>query len=299
MIINEFIPTMGVDYDLAKTHTAEHLLAGALLKINPCYEIIKIELSNSYSKIFVKGVPSFNELEKCQILANEKIKECLEVRESFQKKGEVRDARIRLDRIGGDTARIISIGDFDRSACSGEHAKNTKDIGFLLITGFKKESQNVSQIIFAIGDIAKMHAIKCSNIINELCIDFNENVDSVKARISKNCLELEESKNIYRKLSEDFFSGILPKKIGRILFIDGKSADSKKALKKINDFKDEECAIILLYESIIIGGKKSEEAFNALSKKFNIFGGGKGVKLGKIMMSDYASIKESIEKLEL
>ncbi len=287
------------DYNIAKTHTAEHLLAGSLLKINPSYAIIKIELSNTYSKIFVKGVPSFDELEKCQKLANEKINEGLDVTESFQKKGEVKDARIRVDRIGSETARIISIGDFDKSACSGEHAKNTKDIGFVLITGFKKESQNVSEIVFAIGGIAQMHAIKSSSIINEFCFDLNEDILNIKKRISKSLCELDDSKSMHRKLSEELFAKSIPKRIGKILFINGGSADSKKAMQKISDFKDEDCAIILLNDLIIVGGKKSSQAFSILCDKFKITGGGKDIKMGKFSANDLSNIEKSIEKLEL
>jgi alanyl-tRNA synthetase len=290
---------MNDGYILAKAHTAEHLLAGSLKKINPSYEIIKIELSPSYSKLFVKGAPSFVELEKCQKLANEKIKEGLDVIESFQKKMEVKDARIRADRIKGDNARIISIGDFDRAACSGEHAKNTKEIGLVLITGFKKESQNVSQIIFAIGEIACKHAIKSSTILNELCYDLNENIENINKRISKDIAELGNSKNIHRKLSEEFFAKIIPKKFGKIFFINGGSADSKKAMQRMGDFKNDECAIILLNDSIIVGGKKSDQAFSAISSKFNIIGGGKDVKIGKICPSDFLIIEEFIKKLEL
>jgi len=284
---------------LKKAHTAEHLLFGSFKKIKNDLEIEKIELGLDESKIYIKGDLSIEEIEKAQMMANEAAMKCLKVTESFEKKDEVINSRIKKDRIKGDIARIISIGDYDSAACSGEHVSSTKEIGAIAIIGIKKDSPATTIVIFCTGEKAIFELIKNSSAAIGASRLLNESIPSLIKRVDSMKNELESAKKSHRDLSQEFFEKSCIEKINNINYFESMNADLKKAVSKAEELKEKDCSIFLINDSIIISGKKSQKAFLLFKKKFSIKGGGRDIIVGKICEKNPKLIKKEIESLEL
>ncbi|MFA5303474.1 MAG: alanyl-tRNA editing protein [Candidatus Nanoarchaeia archaeon] len=284
-------------YSLMKAHTAEHLLFGSLKKLNPSLEVEKIQLSINESKIFFKGTISLNDIIQAQILANEKIKEGLEITEKFVKKEEVFGARIKIDRIKDDNIRIISIGDYDSAACSGTHLKSTKEIGLIIVTGLKKESSIITQLSFLTGSKAVEHSIKASALMNELSSEFNEVPEKLKQRLSVLIDENKALKADLRNLSDEFLKSANFTKINGILFYDSRYIETDKLIKKAYEESEQSNLVFLSNSTIIVAGKNSNDIFCRLKEEFEIKGGGREVKIGKIKNANAKNIKIKLSRL--
>ncbi|MFA5333455.1 MAG: alanyl-tRNA editing protein [Candidatus Nanoarchaeia archaeon] len=284
-------------YSLMKAHTAEHLLFGSLKKMNPTLEIEKIQLSSNESKIFFKGTISLSDIIQSQLLANEKIKEGLEITEKFVKKEEVKDARIKADRIKDGTARIVSIGDYDHAACSGTHLKSTKEIGLIIVTGLKKDSSTITQLSFLTGSKAVEHSIKSSALMNELSCEFNEVPEKLKQRLSVLIDENKALKTDLRNLSDEFLKTANFTKINGIIFYESSYIETDKLIKKAYEESKQSNLVFLSNSTIIVAGKNSNDIFGRLKEEFEINGGGKEVKIGKIKNANAKNIKMKLSRL--
>lgn len=293
--------TLSIDWDyrynIMKAHTAEHLLFGSLKKINPSLEVEKIQLSENESKIFIKGQISYVDLIKAQELANEKIKEDLKITEEFLKKEKVLDARIKIDKIKGDTARIINIGNYDLAACSGTHLHSTKEIELIIVSGLKKESSIITQLSFLTGKKAIEYSIMNSAIINELCSELNENPERLKERMIALIEENKGLKNDFRKLSDELLESINFEKINGILIHEFNNIETEKLIKKAKKESEKNDLVFLNNNTIIVAGKNSNNIFENLKKDFVIQGGGKEIKMGQIKNSDIKNIKINLLRL--
>jgi len=122
-------------YDLMKAHTAEHLFFSALSRRTD-FELVKIFLTDAKKSLIVKGEISWDLIREALEEVNDIIEQGIDVTVAIHRKDEIdeRETRIKMDRIHGDSVRVVCIGDHDQAACAGVHVKNTREIGFVLVT---------------------------------------------------------------------------------------------------------------------------------------------------------------------
>jgi alanyl-tRNA synthetase len=124
---------------LIKMHTGEHILFKSLEKIFGDIELVKIDLDENKSSLFIKTkMLDWPGLFKAEELVNRIINEDRDIIEHEYTKEEAiaKGVRIKAERIASDIVRVVEVKDFDLSACAGIHVLKTKQIGNLLITKF-------------------------------------------------------------------------------------------------------------------------------------------------------------------
>ena len=143
-------------YELMRSHTGEHMLFSALLKRTEI-ELVKISLTPEKRSLMVKGNIDWDLIKDAICEVNDLIFQGLEVKAAVLSKDRVDGSRtrIKMDRIHGDSVRVISIGDYDEAACAGVHVRNTNEVGFLMITKFTSAKPVGDwEIEFQIGGMA-------------------------------------------------------------------------------------------------------------------------------------------------
>jgi misacylated tRNA(Ala) deacylase len=114
-------------------HSAEHILNQTMIRLFNTGRAFSIHVEKKKSKCDYRIERNLSEEEISLIenKVNEVINSNLEVKEEFIKRDEA-GKEFNLEKLpedAGDTLRIINIGDYDSCPCSGQHVKNTSEIG--------------------------------------------------------------------------------------------------------------------------------------------------------------------------
>ena len=125
-------------------HSAEHILTGTLRAMFGCGRPFTTHLEKKKSKADFRYVRDLTAEETNQVEArvNEVIARNLSVWEEFLPRSEAERLYdlARLPEEAGESIRIVHIGDFDACPCSGNHVKQTGDIGRFRIVSTTHES---------------------------------------------------------------------------------------------------------------------------------------------------------------
>jgi Ser-tRNA(Ala) deacylase AlaX len=128
----------------APMHTAEHILNQTMVRMFGCNRSFSnhIERKKSKCDYYFDRNLSQNEIEDINTAVNYEIIKCQYVTEEFLKRPDAEkefDLK-NLPDSAGETVRIIRIGTYDSCPCSGEHVKNTSEIGEFEITTYSYEN---------------------------------------------------------------------------------------------------------------------------------------------------------------
>jgi len=116
-----------------RMHSAEHILTATLMAMFGCGRPFTTHLEKKKSKADFRYARDLTPEETNQVEArvNEVIARNLSVWEEFLPRSEA--GRIynlaRLPEEAGESIRIVHIGDYDACPCSGNHVKQTNEIG--------------------------------------------------------------------------------------------------------------------------------------------------------------------------
>lgn len=123
---------------LIKMHTGEHILFKSLELMFGEIELVKIDLDQNESSLFIKANNlDWERLFKVEEMVNKVISEDRKIIEhEYKKEDAVKlGVRIKAERVP-DIVRVVEVKDFDLSACAGIHVPSTKHIGNLIITKY-------------------------------------------------------------------------------------------------------------------------------------------------------------------
>ncbi len=151
-------------YDLMKGHSGEHLLFGSIQQKVEGLELVKIAITPDKKMVMVRGNIDWTIISECQRTVNGVIGEGMESEDIVvgRESPLLEKARVKIDRIHGDSIRIVKFGDFDMAACAGLHVKNTKEIGMLLVTKFTSaKPAGDFEIEFEVGEKARAKPSSC------------------------------------------------------------------------------------------------------------------------------------------
>ena len=271
---------------LTRMHSAEHLFFGSLHRIKEDAEVEKINLQKEQSQIFVKANNlTFEEVLKAEELVLDIIRKNLKRIIYYRNKNELDDLinkglRIKADRIKSNKVRIIEFDNYDISACSGTHVKETAQIKDFLITDFKYERGHYI-ITFTVGDKALELREKMSGEYRLTKKLLGENVlDNVKKLIS----EKKELKEKYKDCLIEKINRLQPETINGIPFYykEFENEETKILTKNIKNLcktsfsvflnkKEDTTEVILCSE---IEEIKCDEIIKSLLREFGGKGGG-------------------------
>jgi len=127
----------GKEYNPAM-HTAEHILNSVMDKMFQCGRSFNSHIEDKKSKCDykVKRGLTGREVASIERTVNEIIKLNIPVGEEFVSRREADEKYFtgKLPETAGEVVRIITVGNFDKCPCIGQHVSNTSDIGMFSVT---------------------------------------------------------------------------------------------------------------------------------------------------------------------
>lgn len=229
-------------------HTAEHLFAGNLRKLNPNITILKVDQSDNRNSIYVDvEILDWETVLKAEIMTNQIISEGRNVLEHIFKslkdaKKKFPNARAMEERITG-TTRIVEIDGYDYAACSQKHASNTKECEFFLVTRIVKSSGGL-KIDFLVGDDAKQKSLNLSKIALKTSDILGAPVNNVEKTVENMISELKNLRSNISSLSEKESNNIpFSKREGLTIYSTTyRNLSIKKIMKKSRRINRKSCS---------------------------------------------------------
>lgn len=290
-------------YALMKAHSGEHIFFRALELLYPI-KFEKVEFNPQESVLFISGNVTFEQIKEAEDLANQTIMDARNVAVSFISQDTITsDIRLKRDRIKDESISVVEIDGFDKSACTGIHVKNTKEIEMLIATKLKRSKY--LEIYFKVSSYAREYI---KNVVTDMYrIDqlFNLSGAELIKKLSTMKIELET-------LKEEYYT--ITAKMYKFEIINFKALNFYWSLSDLGDFKGIEKRaqeIINREDSIVLYGNENEEKiFLLFSKslsldiqqvykileKYNQKGGGKGNFL--LIHANKDIFKELFEKMK-
>ncbi len=298
---------------MSVAHTAEHLFMGSLKRLVPSIEVKKVETEGEKGiAIILSKHLDWQIIFEAEKMTNRVIDKAKEIKEHFfdsleDAKKAFPSLRAYEERITGKT-RAIEADGYDYSACRAEHARNTKECSFFIVTKFSKAGKDLFGIEFYVGESAKMKALE----IAKICMEVNEIVGST----------LDTLKRTVQNLKDDFLNtrkrlALLSKKEAEdIKFIEKNGIkiylkifdglDNKKLMEKAGELMKNEGSVVVFANRdenafLILGRSPNLELdCNAILKeaamKFNGKGGGKPEFASGIVDND--KVEDALEFIE-
>jgi alanyl-tRNA synthetase len=270
-------------YALMKAHSGEHIFFRALELLYPI-KFEKVEFSPKESVLFISGDVTFEQIKEAEVLANQTIKEARNIVVSSVSQDTITsDVRLKRDRIKDESVRVVEIEDFDKSACTGIHVKNTKEIEMVIATKLKKSKY--FEIFFMVSSYARDYIKNAVIDLYQIEKLFNLSGSELIKKLSTMKIDFEALKEAYYDVTAKMY---------KFEVINFKALNFYWAMSELGDFKGIEKRaqdIISSEDSIVLYGNENEEKILLLFsksisldlqpiykilEKYNQKGGGKG-----------------------
>ncbi|MFX0108008.1 MAG: hypothetical protein ACFE7R_06980 [Candidatus Hodarchaeota archaeon] len=206
---------------MMRNHTAEHLFVSILQKQFSDLKLGYIWIDGNHGTVELEGQPlQISDLldaeAEVQRIVGKKVDVLTELVDASELSTEVR-AREGLSE-KHETMRIVRIGDFDSSACSGIHVLNTDDIGIFKIKDYKPSSLGV-RVEFITGNRARTDL---SEIYNQLLLrkhSFPFEMEQIGHVLDKARGSQEERSQMVSTISRLITEGLSQEKLKDVIFI--------------------------------------------------------------------------------
>jgi alanyl-tRNA synthetase len=209
-------------FDIARNHTATHLLQAALRQVLGSHVHQRGSLVHpdgfrfDFSQLTAISKQQLGEI---QHIVNERIRENLSVRsKEVPYKQAIQEGAIALfEEKYGETVRVLEIGDPPMSAelCGGTHVKSTGEIGFFIITGESSIGTGLRRIEAITGRKAERFVRDSLSTVataaQELSSSPSEVINKLKALVSELAAERKRSASLERELSRYTVESLLGK----------------------------------------------------------------------------------------
>jgi alanyl-tRNA synthetase len=209
-------------FDIARNHTATHLLQAALR------QVLGHHVQQRGSLVHPDGFRfdfshlaaiSKQQLDEIQCMVNERIRENLAVQSKvIPYKQAIQEGAIAIfEEKYGDTVRVLEIGDPPMSAelCGGTHVKSTGEIGLFIITSESSIGTGLRRIEAVTGrkaeELVRESLSTTASVAVELRSASTEITEKVKALVAELATERKRSAALERELSRHTVESLLSK----------------------------------------------------------------------------------------
>ena len=287
-------------------HTAEHIFMGSLQHLIGGVTVRKVEHRDTINKVYLKSPElSLDIIYEAEVKTNNIIEEGRKVKEQvFPSIKEARQAfpnmRAYEERISGEV-RVIEVENHDSSACAREHAENTSECEFFLITRISKQGDQY-ELEFLTGKEARKSALdlsmKCLSVAREL----GASITTLEATAKNMRNQLETYKQRMVILTENFIESLIPtNKNGKVIYsIITEMLDDSVIMEKVGEIIKQNNTIVLFVNvnssgRIILGcnEKLQLDCVGILKYCLGKFGGKGG---GKVNFATGSVAKEKVEE---
>ncbi len=206
--------TEGRRMDIARNHTATHLLHAALRQVLGDH----VKQSGSlvapdhlrFDFTHFSGVSTV-ELQKVEDIVNEKIRADLPVDTEVMSQEEAisRGAMALFGEKYGDTVRVVNIPEFSMELCGGTHLERTGQAGFFKITSESSVSAGLRRIEACTGSTAVNLVHQMENTISDMASTLKCPVTAVKEKVESLSARVKQlEKDLQKALASKAAAGI-------------------------------------------------------------------------------------------
>lgn len=176
-------------FDHIQQHTGQHILSQAFVKLFKA-QTHGFRMMQEISEIDVALVdPTDSKIEKAVELANKIIWENHTIQIINVTEAEAVSLPLRKESLRHGELRLIEIEDFDLTPCGGTHAKQTGEVGIIVVRSWSR-AKGMTRIEFAAGNRAFLEYNKANQTSRDIALQFSvgldETVDAVKRVIDEN-----------------------------------------------------------------------------------------------------------------
>jgi len=235
--------------DIARNHTATHLLQYALR------EILGVHVYQRGSLVEPEGfrfdfshlaTVSESQLSEIQSLVNEKIRQNLPVKSSLVPYDEaIAEGAIALfEEKYGETVRVVEIGEpaLSTELCGGTHVKSTGEVGFFIMMSEASIGTGLHRIEAVTGRTAEAVAERNSATLKSIARELKTMPDEVHDKVGVLVNELESQhkhslwleRELSRKITESLIEQV--KQVGGVTFLSARVPPlTKSVLREMGD----------------------------------------------------------------
>lgn len=237
-------------YELMKAHTAEHLIFSELEKCGEDVELAKIKISGEKKSVVVNGEVNWEIISEVQQRVNSIIKAGAEVRchRVNRDDPQLKNIRAKMDRIPGNTVRVVRIGEEDIAACAGLHVADASEIEMVLITGFASgRSAGDYEITFEVADDAVDRSVELAEIALRVSESMGAHPEDLMSAVSNLHSNLSRSEEALKRCGKQLLSNLRPREIGELRVYSGSfyGMDRGAVTDAANELVKEDCALCI------------------------------------------------------
>jgi alanyl-tRNA synthetase len=289
--------------DIARNHTATHLLQAALRDIlgshvsqrGSLVEPTRFRFDFSHLALITE-----EQLGEIQRWVNEKIRQDLPVKAKFvpYKQAVAEGAIALFEEKYGETVRVLEIGEptISKELCGGTHVKSTGEIGFFIITGESSIGTGLRRLEAVTGRAAEslieQRFSALQSVAKEVGSSSEEAPDKVKSLAGELEIERRHSLSLEKELSRKIMESLLEQteKVDGVTVLAAKvSSLSMPVLREMGDILRDRLGSAIVVLATIYNGKpnflamvtsdlvaKGFHAGNIIKQVAKVAGGGGG-----------------------
>jgi alanyl-tRNA synthetase len=189
-------------FDHMQQHSGQHILSAAFFSLFKA-ETSSFHLGEDYCSIELDK-PALKEvdLQRAEDAANEVITSAFPVSTFFIDPSRASEYPLRKKSDLAESLRLVQIGEFDLSPCSGTHVRNTGEVGGVFITGSEKLSQGV-KVNFLCGNRIRRHYHSNLVILKSLSKSLTTSFDLLPDSIARLQIQLKDLRKELAQLKEE------------------------------------------------------------------------------------------------
>jgi alanyl-tRNA synthetase len=198
-----------IRYRRMRHHTATHILLGALRQVlGEHVWQAGAEKTESKARLDVTHykVPSRDEIERIEILANNVIDMGLDVNITYMHRNDAEKKYGFTLYQGGvpmtSVIRVVEIPQWDAEACFGTHVRNTREVGVLKIINVDKIADGVIRFEFTAGTATADYIKHLESKITRIASMLNSSFEDVDKRVEGIAREFENMRSLLKSYRE-------------------------------------------------------------------------------------------------
>jgi len=254
---------------IALAHTGEHIFMGSLQRIVPNISVRKVEQTDDRNSLFVKSdVLTWDQVLQAEKLANSVIAEGKSIIEHFfpnidEARKKFPKMRAMDEKISGQV-RVVEVDGYDYSACAREHAKNSRECEFFLVTSFSSEG-DAYEIRFEVGEKAKAAALEHSAMLMKVANAIGASLNTIEKTAANLKEEVNDLKKKVRATSQKDVSSIPVEDVkgAKLYSRMFEGLENKVLMEKAGE-------LIKTQRSVVILANEAEKGFVLLAKSPDI-----------------------------
>ncbi len=189
-------------FDHMQQHTGQHILSAAFYRLFQA-ETSSFHLGEDYCSIELNRPDlTADQISQAEEHSNAVIFGAISIDAFLIDPEKAADYSLRKQSDLKEALRIIRIGDFDQSPCSGTHVRNSGEVGMAFITGTEKLSQTLKVSFLCGARIAKRYHLDL-DILKSLSRSMTTSFEQLPDSLSKLLEQVKDTRKELARVTEE------------------------------------------------------------------------------------------------